>query len=282
MYPRLIYVESLKFFGHDFGTFTLHTYGVMLALAFFAGFCIALINARREGIPADRIFDIFFYIVISGLLGAKLLHLIVEWRHYSQNPGEILFALFRLGGVYYGGLILAIAVSFFFLWRWKLSIWAMSDYLAPGLALGLSIARWGCFFAGCCFGKACNLPWAIVYTDKYTNQSVGTPLGYKLHPAPIYESIAAFTIFVILMIVVRKRSFDGETISLFLILNGIERFLIEFLRADERGYVFNGLLTTSQLVSLCIIPLGIILFIILMKRGKSLPGKMKAPGGKAK
>ena len=268
MYPRLFHIESLKLFGHDFGTFSIHTYGLIFAIAFFAGFIIFYRNARRGGILSNKIIDLFFFIVISGLLGSKTLHILVEWRYYCENPGEILFAFFRLGGIYYGGLILSVAVSLWLLRRWNLPVWTMTDYAAPGLALGLSLARWGCFFAGCCYGKACNLPWAIVYTDPYTYQSVGTPLGIHLHPVPIYESIAVFIIFIILMILERRKAFEGQVLCLFLILNGFERFINEYYRGDERGFVFNGLLSTSQVISLLVIPLGIILYVYRQKKTK--------------
>ncbi|OGF58727.1 MAG: prolipoprotein diacylglyceryl transferase [Candidatus Fischerbacteria bacterium RBG_13_37_8] len=253
-------------FGSHFGTLTIHTYGVILAIAFFLGFALFFRYAKKGGIPEKNIYDLFFYIVISALAGSKIFHLLIEWRYYLHNPGEILFAIARLGGVFYGGLILALIVSIIYLKYHKLPVWGISDYAAPGIALGLAIGRWGCFAAGCCYGSYCTLPWAVVYTDQYAFETVGTPIGVPLHPAPIYESVAVFLIFIVLVFIMIKREFDGQAVSILLVLMGTERFFVEFLRSDERGFVFNNSISTSQLLSIIIVPAGICLYFFLSRK----------------
>lgn len=267
MYPRIFHIDNFEIFGHKFSSFSIHTYGVILAIAFFAGFYVLLHNVRKYGkIPEKNAYDLFFLIVISALLGAKILYIIVEYNYYLNNPKEIIFALLRLGGVYYGGLILAFVSSVIYLKYLKLPIWVFADYASPAIALGIAIGRWACFSAGCCYGKPSNLPWAVIFKDSYTHQTVGTPLFQKLHPVQLYESISSLIIFIILTLLLRKKRFDGEIFSLLIILYSIARFFIEYLRADERGFLFHGLLSTSQFISLILIPFGFFLFFYLKKK----------------
>src|SRR5215218_9285721 len=136
----------------EIGRFPVYTYGVLLAVAYLLGLQFALVRAKSRGLDPNRVMDLGIWIIISALAGAKLLLLIVEWDTYRGNPAELL-TLVRSGGVFYGGLILAVTVAFWYMWRHRMPLWLVSDAFAPGIALGHVIGRFGCFFAGCCFGK---------------------------------------------------------------------------------------------------------------------------------
>src|SRR4030042_1834791 len=148
MYPVIFTIRPFTLFGFDIGPLTLHTYGVVLALAFLAGLWITGRQARRAKLDPTRVTDLAIYTLIAGLVGAKLLLLAVEWRHYSAHPRELL-SLFQSAGVFYGGLLGAIPLAWWYTARHKLPIWPVFDVLAPGLALAQSIGRWGCLAAGC-------------------------------------------------------------------------------------------------------------------------------------
>src|SRR3954451_22423475 len=178
--------------------FPVYTYGVLLAAAYLLGLQFALARAKHRGLDPNRIMDLGIWIIVSALIGAKLLLLIVEWDTYGRNPAELL-TLVRSGGVFYGGLIVAVLVAFGYMGRHRLPLWSVSDVFAPGIALGHVIGRFGCFFAGCCFGRETTVPWAITFTNPLAAENVGTPLNVPLHPTQLYEAGAEALILMALL-----------------------------------------------------------------------------------
>ena len=253
----------------EIGGFPIYTYGVLLAAAYLLGLQFALKRARQRGLDPNRVMDLGIWIIVSALAGAKLLLLIVEWDTYTASFSQLL-TLVRSGGVFYGGLIAAVTVALWYLWRHRMPVWQVTDVFAPGIALGHVIGRLGCLFAGCCFGKPTSVPWAITFHDKYAEQNVGTPLEVPLHPTQLYEAGAELLILVVLLVTERKgRPFPGRTFWGYMLLYGISRFIIEFYRGDSRGAV--GMFSTSQFVSLLIIPLSIVMLVYLRRRSTPEP-----------
>jgi phosphatidylglycerol:prolipoprotein diacylglycerol transferase len=253
MHPRLITIPAFELFSSGFGPFTIHTYGVLLAVAFLAGLFVVSWQARKAGMDAGRITDMAVWVLIAGLLGAKLMLVVVEWDHYARNWRDML-SLLRSGGVFYGGLLGGIAVAWYYARRYKLPGWQTADVLAPGLILGQAIGRLGCFAAGCCYGKPASLPWAVTFTDVYAAREVGTPMDTPLHPAQLYESLANFLIFLVLIWLAPRKRFHGQVIVSYVILYSGARFLLEFLRGDpSRGAFFGGMLSTSQLIAILLL-----------------------------
>src|SRR5438477_1631560 len=245
MYPRLF----------ELGPVTVYTYGVLLAAAYLLGLRLAMVRARHRGLDATRVLDLGIYIIISALVGAKLLLLITDFQTFRNDPRE-LFTLARSGGVFYGGLIVAVSVALWYIRRAGLPLWTTCDAFAPGIALGHVIGRFGCFFAGCCYGKPTSVPWAITFTDPFAAANVGTPLNTPLHPTQLYEAGAEFAILMILLSTERKgRPFAGRTFWLYLLLYAISRFIIEIYRGDPRGSV--GIFSTSQFIALIVAPVSV-------------------------
>jgi len=265
MHPILL---KLPFELPRLGAVTIYTYGVLLAAAYLLGLQFALVRARKRGLDATRVMDLGIYIIISALVGAKLLLLVTDFQTFKNNPAE-LFNLLREGGVFYGGLIVAVAVALFYIRKVGLPLWTTCDVFAPGIALGHVIGRFGCFFAGCCYGKPTNVPWAITFTNPFAAANVGTPLNVPLHPTQLYEAGAEFLILMILLATEKSgRRFAGRTFWLYMLLYSISRFIIEFYRGDERGAV--GVFSTSQFISLILAPLAIGMLIYL-RRGNRGP-----------
>ena len=253
MYPRLF----------EFGPITVYTYGVLLALAYLAGLKLAMVRAQARGLDANRVLDLGIYIIISALVGAKLLLLVTDYQTFSRDPRELL-TLARSGGVFYGGLILAVGVALWYIRRIGLPLWTTCDVFAPGIALGHVVGRFGCFFAGCCYGKPTKLPWGITFTDPFAAANVGTPLGVPLHPTQLYEAGAELVILAVLLATERKgRPFAGRTFWLYMLLYAVSRFFIEFFRGDERGVV--GMFSTSQFISVLLAPLAIVMLVYLSR-----------------
>jgi phosphatidylglycerol---prolipoprotein diacylglyceryl transferase len=252
MHPRLL---ELPWTIPRFGTVTVYTYGVLLAAAYLLGLQLALKRARARGLDSTRVMDLGIYIIISALVGSKLLLLITDFQTFRSNPAELL-NLVREGGVFYGGLIVAVTVALLYIKRVGLPLWTTCDVFAPGIALGHVIGRFGCFFAGCCFGKPTNVPWAITFTDPFAAANVGTPLNVPLHPTQLYEAGAELLILIFLLTTEKSgRKFAGRTFWLYMLLYSVSRFVIEFYRNDERGSV--GPFSTSQFVSVILAPLAI-------------------------
>src|SRR3954471_19497561 len=249
----------------DPGGFTIYSYGVLLAAAYLLGLQFALVRARARGLNAQRVMDLGIWIIISALVGAKLLLLIVDFRQFTASPGDLL-GLARSGGVFYGGLIAAVVVALWYLRRHDLPLWTTTDVFAPGIALGHTVGRLGCLMAGCCFGRPSSVPWAITFHDPAAVANAGTPLGVPLHPTQLYEAGAETIILLMLLMLERRgRAFPGRTFWTYMLLYGLSRFAIEFFRGDNRGMVF-GAVSTSQFVSLIIVPLAIVMLVILGRR----------------
>jgi phosphatidylglycerol:prolipoprotein diacylglycerol transferase len=243
--------------------FPVYTYGLLLAAAYLLGLQFALVRGRARGLDPNRIMDLGIWIIISALAGAKLLLLIVDRDTFSLTLSGVM-DLVRSAGVFYGGLIAAVAVALWYLWRHKMPMWTVTDVFAPGIALGHVVGRLGCLFAGCCFGRPTTVPWAITFHNDFAHQNVGTPLGIPLHPTQLYEAGAELLILGILLALERRgRTYPGRTFWTYMLLYGISRFVIEFYRGDPRGMV--GTFSTSQFVSILIVPLAIIMLLWLAR-----------------
>ena len=252
MHPRLLTLPAFNLLGRAIAPLTLHTYGVMLAIAFIAGLWVASRQARAAGLDAARVTDMAVYVLIAGLVGAKVLLVIVEWNYYARNPRELL-SILQSGGVFYGGLLGALPVAWWYARRHALPPWKTSDALAPAVVLGQCIGRLGCFSAGCCYGKPADVPWAVTFRDSYAARTVGTPLDTPLHPTQIYEAIATLGIFFFLLWLARRKRFDGQVTLAYILLYSVARFVIEFFRGDAvRGTVFSWV-STSQFIAVLMV-----------------------------
>jgi phosphatidylglycerol:prolipoprotein diacylglycerol transferase len=254
MYPRLF----------ELGPITVYTYGVLLAAAYLLGLKLAMVRAKARGLDQTRVLDLGIYIIISALVGAKLLLFLTDFRTFMNNPRELL-TLARSGGVFYGGLILAVIVAVWYIRRVGLPLWTTCDVFAPGIALGHVVGRFGCFFAGCCYGKPTSVPWAITFTDPYAASNVGTPLNVALHPTQLYEAGAEGLILAVLLATEsRGKQFPGRTFWLYMLLYAVSRYAIEFFRDDPRGTIL--IFSTSQFISIILGPLAVIMLVYLSRR----------------
>jgi len=261
----------------ELGPFTVYSYGVLLASAYLLALYFAVRRARRFGLDADRVLDLGIYIIIAALIGAKALLFVVDFDHFRQHPDEI-WTLVRTGGVFYGGLIVAFGVGFWYMRKHHLPVWPVADAIAPGLALGHVVGRFGCLLAGCCYGRPTTMPWGITFTNPLAAANVGTPLHVALHPTQMYDAGAEFLILLFLLATEkywRKRA--GWTWWIYILLYGASRFVIETFRGDPRGAVAG--LSTSQWISLGLVPLAIVMIAVLWRRGPE--AVQAAPAGAA-
>jgi len=236
----------------NFGSFRLPTYGVLMVLGILGAMVTVTRLGRREGLDPGRLFDMSTWLIVVGLLGAKVLMILTEWRFYSDNPREIFsWATLQSGGVFYGGFIAAAVFGAWYVRAYRLPFWKTGDVVAPAVALGQSVGRLGCFAAGCDYGKPTSSFLGVVFRNPLSHQVTGVPLNIPIHPAQVYESLATLVIFGILLWRIRRKAYDGEVFIIYIGLYALARFFIEFLRGDEdRGFVFNQLLSTSQFIAI--------------------------------
>ena len=168
-----------------------------MAAAFLAGLWTATLRARRENISGERIADVTLWLMIGAILGARIVYVTTYWKQeFADQPFSEVFMIQHGGLVYYGGLIGAtVAGTFYILWK-KMPLWKTADIFAPSIALGSVFGRIGCLLNGCCYGRACDLPWAITFTNPEANKYSGTPLGIPLHPTEIYDAVLNFVLYV--------------------------------------------------------------------------------------
>ncbi|HUQ91357.1 MAG TPA: prolipoprotein diacylglyceryl transferase, partial [Bryobacteraceae bacterium] len=181
------------------GDFFLPTYGVLVTLGFLCGLWITGKLAKRQGLDHKVVTDLGIYVALAGLAGAKLMMLLYDAGYYIDHPAEIFsFATLQAGGVFYGGLIGALLVAIWYVRSRQLSFLPLADVFAPGIAVGHSIGRLGCFAAGCCWGAECQRSWAVTFHNPDAHKLVGVPLGIPLHPTQLYEAVAELLIFAFL------------------------------------------------------------------------------------
>jgi phosphatidylglycerol---prolipoprotein diacylglyceryl transferase len=250
------------------GSFQLPTYGLLLALALLTAIVTADRLGRREGFDGARMLDFSTWIIVVGLLGAKVLMIISDWGFYRHDPGEIFsWNTLEAGGVFYGGFIASALFAIWYVRTYQLPPLKMFDIYAPAVALAQSVGRLGCFSAGCDYGTKTTSILGVVFTNPYSHEVTGVPLNTRIHPTQLYESLATLVIGLILLWRFGRKKRDGEIFLIYLVLYAVARFLLEFLRGDEdRGFVFHHLLSTSQFIAIVALVVAIGLWLYLRRR----------------
>ena len=257
MCPRLI----------EIGSFSLPTYGVLVALGFLLGLHIAGKLAERDGLDRHQVANLGVYIALAAILGAKVFYVFSQWDYYSSDWGR-LFTLSALqtGGVFYGGLLAAIGVAYVFTKRYGLPWLRTADALAPGVAAGHAVGRLGCFAAGCCWGKPTALPWGVEFSSEAAHEFVGVPLGIHLHPTQLYESFGTALIAVYLYNRFLRDHAPGTILGWYLLLYSSFRFVVEFFRADQARPLLGDAISATQWVAIGLALLGAALLLHSRRR----------------
>ncbi len=217
MYPILL----------NLGPLSVHAYGFFIAVAFITGILITLQYAKMEGIDSQYVLDIAILGLIAAIVGSRLFYVIGQWGEFRDNLIDI-FMVQKGGLVFLGGFLLALLVGILYVRAKKLPMLKFFDAIAPGVALGYSIARIGCFLNGCCFGLPTKLPWGISFPPGAL--AYGYYSDEHLHPTQIYSLLLMLLSFIILVLIYRKKKFDGQIFFWWFILYSIYRFGVEFLR----------------------------------------------------
>lgn len=244
------------------GPFTVHMYGLMIAIGIIAAYFTAERRAKKHGLDADRIFDLVIWCLIFGFLGSKILYCLTVLPEIIEDPSTILRDLGD-GWVVYGGILGGILGAYLFCRKYKLDTWKYFDMALPSVALAQGIGRIGCFFAGCCYGQETSSPIGITF-----HNSEFAPNGVALVPTQLISSVLDLMLFGFLVWFYRKKKADGQITALYLIFYSAGRFILEFFRGDlVRGSV--GVLSTSQFISIFTFAAGVILLVLRSRSGKN-------------
>lgn len=244
------------------GPITIYTYGVMVALGIFFGSLILVRLGEREGIRREDIVDTAFWSVVAGFIGARLFFFIYNPEYLK--PWYRLFYIWEGGLVWYGGVIFGALTAIYFIRKRKIPVWKFADVVSIALSVGLGFGRIGCTMAGCCYGKVCHAPFAIVFTNPHS----AAPLNIPLWPTEPVSSAANFLIALILYLLYRRRKVPGEIFGFYLILYGTFRFLIEFVRATPKEIL--GTFSNNQVISIIMVATGIAIAIYRRKRAEEV------------
>ena len=238
----------------EIGSFGLPTYGVLIALGFLVGITVATRLARRgnAGLDPERVANLGVVLLLSAIVGAKLFMVVDDWTYYAADPARLFsWSAVQSGGVFYGGLLAALGMAYYYTRRHGMPWLATADVLAPGLALGHAIGRTGCFAAGCCWGRETLVAWAVTFRDPVARDFTGVPLNVPLHPTQIYESLGTAVIGGFLLWRYARPHAAGTILGSYLLLYSMFRFFVEFFRdTGARTFVIGDAISTTQCVAL--------------------------------
>lgn len=246
------------------GSFPVGTYGVLLAVAALAAVALGRVLAPRVEIDPEKLTDLFVFSLLGAFVGAKVALIIGDFGAFSNHPVQFMVENLRSFGAFYGGFIAGLAVAVYYLRKHRIPFFDAADVTVVCLAMGQAMGRWGCFFAGCCYGKPTDLPWGMVFP--------AVPLcenGTHIHPWPLYESLADWAIFALLFWLFRRRAFRGQVFLVYVMTYAVARGLLEFLRGDAiRGLYFGGTVSLSQIVAVVALVSAIAVYLVRRKRAE--------------
>lgn len=259
-----------------------NAYGAMLTLGFIAGTITAVRLGIRRGIPAERLLDLGLYVLVGAIIGARVLWVLISSNHEPLFDINLIMAK-GLGGLsFHGGLLGGLIAATVYILLARLPYWRVADCAAPGVAIGYAITRIGCFLNGCCFGKECNLPWAVTYPAPPVGPegpvaAFGPTMQIvHVHPVQLYATGIGLIMYGILLLLSRGNSLGraGRLFMIFLMLEGVERFVMEIYRFPDPN--FTGTVTPAQGFSVLLVLVGIIGWFTLPKNPAVLAEKPKS------
>jgi len=237
----------------------------MMALAFLAGLVTATRRARLVNVHADIIADVTLWLMVGGIVGARVVYVTTYWKtQFAGLPFSEVFMVQHGGLVYYGGLIGSTIAGLTYLTLKKAPVWKIADILAPSIALGCVFGRIGCLLNGCCYGYACDLPWAIHFPAGHETE------GRAVHPTELYDALLNLVLYLGLAWLFRhRRTFDGKILAIYFMVYAFFRSIAEHFRGDyPTDHIHAGFITSAQLLSIPMFLVGLGLYVWLSRRGQ--------------
>ena len=241
------------------GKFTIHGYGLMIALGFLFALIYGTWQCKKQGLDDDFFFNLAMFVLIFGWLGGKIMFIIVEFKQFLISPMSVIGSE---GFVVYGGIISGIITIYVYCKIKKMNFFSYIDIIAAAVAINQALGRVGCFLAGCCYGRETDSWVGVVFPE-----GCMAPAGVKLIPTQLFSAAADICMFIILcMIINSKKYIKGVPMAVYMTGYAIGRTIIECFRSDARGSV--GALSTSQFISIFIGAVGALLLCLILKKNK--------------
>jgi len=250
------------------GSYTIYTYGFLIAVGAVSAFTYMAWQSKREfGMTFDQSNTLFILLLVAGIAGGKLFMIFENPSLYLANPGKLVSGS---GFVFYGSLLFCIPVMIWYFRRNKIPTLAMLDVMAVVTCIVHGFGRIGCFMAGCCYGTPTHGPFGVVFTDLRCQAPLNTPI----HPTQLYEAGFILLLLTGLLIMKSRKQFDGQVFIVYLIAYAFGRSIIELFRGDlARGFVVEGLVSTSQFISLLVIAAAAAVYVKLKRKGILVKGR---------
>jgi phosphatidylglycerol:prolipoprotein diacylglycerol transferase len=269
MHPILARLGPFTLLGHQLGPFTLHTYGVFVALGFLAAILLISRGARREGLPVEAVLDLGFVAVLAAIVGSRLLYVLFNLSEYLADPLRA-FKIWEGGLVFHGGLLLAVPVCLYAVRRSNLPPWATADVFAPAIALGQAVGRIGCFAAGCCYGAPWDPPFCVTFTDP----AALAPLNVPLFPSQLFAFATGVAVYGLLVAYRPRRRAPGQVFWLYFVLASVARVAEDAFRGSAAKLAILPWLSATQAISLALAAGALVLFVVFGRRS----GRLTLPG----
>ena len=255
MFPKLVTISIPEFLqGFLPAHFTLHSYGLMIALGVVAAFIITLRKTKKFGMDADKLSSLFVWVILAAFVGGKLFFFMEDIGKYIADPSLLKRALGG-GFVFYGSLIFAIPTIVLWLRKNKIAARPFLDVLSFAGPVVHSFGRVGCFLAGCCHGKVCSSWLGVTF---FNPDSLAAIKNVPLYPTQLFDILVNLIILITVYLVQKKQKFDGQLFLIYLMMYGIGRSIVELFRGDEaRGFLFGGALSHSQFIAIIIIVISL-------------------------
>ena len=253
------------------GPIHIYWYGFFIVLGIIAAIMVTIKIARHYKIKEDQVLDLAFWLIIGGVIGARIFHILIEWRYYLNNPIDI-FKVWQGGLAIHGAIIAGLIIVYCYAKKIKTDFWKLTSIIVPGLALAQAIGRWGNYFNQELFGRPTSLPWGIFINP------MNRPFEYfsnsYFHPTFLYESLGDFLIFAFLFLgqawFIKKKKVKEINFKIlvfgYLILYSVLRFMLEYLRLDS-AYIIGGL-RHAQITSLVMIIASLAWMTISLRKAK--------------
>lgn len=253
----------------EVGSITVYWYGVLVGLGCLTGLWTASRRGLQDRVPPDRVFDVAWWVLLGAILGARGLYVVTYWNDtFASKPWTNILNIRQGGLVFYGGFLGAALAVIAYAWKYSEPLWRLADLLTPSVALGSFFGRIGCLMTGCCYGRVCTLPWGIEFP-------VGHPThGIRVHPTQVYDSLLNLAVYGLLEWAYRRKRFDGQVFSTWLMVYPITRSFTELFRGDYPEGQINAGLTPAQLLSIGVFVAGLVLH---WKLPRVLAGRGDAP-----
>ena len=247
------------------GPVTIHGYGLMIGIGVAVALLLGDYRAKKKGLNGDLIYGLTITTVILGFVAARILFIITEWENFLQNPMRYITGS---GFVVFGGIIGGLLTIYGYCKWKKMDFFAYLDLMIPSVAIAQGFGRVGCFLAGCCYGKETDSPFGIIFTN-----SSFAPNNVRLLPSQLFMAAGDFIIAAVLLWYSGKNPSKGKVSMLYLMLYSAGRFLVEFTRSDDRGFI--GVLSTSQFIGIFTFIAGAVMYFLVLpsvekKRQKEL------------